>query len=68
MWWAPVTDANGNDFEALTRSPYSNVVGSEIDAWVFFDKESGFDEPVGEIVFKPGLKRLGEPNLGKYGA
>lgn len=68
MWWATVTDANGNDFHALSSSQWSEEVGSEIDAWVYFDKESGFDNPVGEIIFHEGLKRLGEPNLGKYGA
>lgn len=67
MWYADVTDANGVDFVALTNSPWSDEVGSEIEAWVFFDKESGFGDTPGQIVLKT-LKRLGEPNLGKYGA
>ncbi len=60
MHWIIVTDANGNDFHALTASQEDTV-----DAFVFFDKESGFGNNVGSVDFHKNLKRRSD---GKYGA
>ena len=67
MQWITVTDANGNDFEALTPGPVSDEVGSELPAFVFFDeRENGFG--LNATVSFLNAKRLGAPNEGKYGA
>lgn len=67
MQWITATDANGNDFHALTGDPVTPTVGSEVAAWVYFDKPSGFEIAPGTLELLR-LKRLGEPNDGKYGA
>lgn len=59
MSFVTVTDENGNDFHAL----YDN--NKEDEAWVLFNKKSGFGNAVGEIKLVTGLKRLPDGKLGK---
>lgn len=58
MMWTTVTDENGNDFHALMDN------NKDDEAWVFFNKHSGFGNTVGEIKLVDGLKKL---DNGKYG-
>jgi hypothetical protein len=53
-----VDDANGNVFEALRYHD------TESEAFVFFNKKSGFGNNVGEVKFLNRLKRLPNGNLG----
>jgi len=59
MMWTTVTDGNGNDFHALVDS------NKDDEAWVFFNKHSGFGNDPGEIKLVGDLKKLPD---GKYGA
>lgn len=59
MKWITVTDANGNDFHALTP----DADAEKAEAWVFFDKTSGFGNNVGSIDLHRNLVRRED---GKY--
>jgi hypothetical protein len=59
MYFTTVTDENGNDFHALMDNH------KEDEAWVFFNKDSGFGNADGEFKLVRNLKKL---DSGKYGA
>jgi hypothetical protein len=59
MHWVCVTDENGNDFHALMDH------ANKAEAWVFFNKTSGFGNDKGEVKLVENLKELPD---GKFGA
>jgi hypothetical protein len=59
MMWTTVTDENGNDFHALMDNQKDD------EAWVYFNKTSGFGNESGEVKLIRNLKKL---ENGKYGA
>ena len=61
MKWCCVTDANGVDFHALSAD-YHNAEGP-YSAWVFTDKASGFNDNVGALNYKSGLKKQADGKL-----
>jgi hypothetical protein len=62
MVWCTVTDENGVDFNAQSAD-YDNAEGP-YSAWVYTDKASGFQDDVGRLNYKTGLKKLEDGKLG----
>lgn len=61
MMWDKVDDANGNIFHALVDNEHRH------EAWVFFNKESGFGNNKGEVKLIENLHRMPNGCLGEGG-